>query len=161
MRDGKPEVLQIMKYLLALLTAAFIIFLLLFMSGSSRTFEEVEGEMSRTMSYSGLIRRDGLEFKKNFGLNSADYSGVMYYSPESAMSAEEVLVIRVSSTDQIEEVLNAVERRIRRRTAEFEGYLPEQTALLENACQSVRGKYIFFAVSADADQYRAAFEACL
>ena len=29
--------------------------------------------------------------KRNFGLNSADYDGVLYYAAESSMSAEEVL----------------------------------------------------------------------
>ena len=158
MKKDRTEAFRIMKYAALLLTVAYIIFLLLFVSGSTRAFEDVEADMARTLDASGLILRDGQEFKSDFGLNQEDYSGVMYYSADSAMSAEEVLIIRVESTEQVEEVLDAVERHAARKLTEFDGYLPDQAALLENAQRSVRGRYIFFAVSAEADTYRKAFE---
>jgi len=43
----------------------------------------------------------------------------------------------------------------------FEGYAPEQARLLESARQSVRGSYIFFAVSENADRYMEAFAGSL
>ena len=161
MSGRRPGSAQIIKYLLLLLIIVYTAALMFFVSGSSRSFDDVETDMRQTLASSGMTERGGQTFRQCFGLNSADYAGVMYYSAESAMSAEEVFVIRVNSTDQIEEVLDAVEARLSQRIREYEDYLPEQKTLLEEAQQSVRGRYIFYAVSAEADKYRAAFEDAL
>jgi len=50
-----------------------------------------------------------------------------------------------------------VERRIEQRRNDFDGYAPEQVQLLENAQVLVRGRFVFMAVSPDAEQYRTAF----
>lgn len=42
-----------------------------------------------------LTKMDERMLKKNFGLNSADYQGVMYYASPSSVSAAEVLLIQV------------------------------------------------------------------
>ena len=98
---------------------------------------------------------------RNFGLNSTDYEGVMYYSSESSIDAEEVLMICVKKSSQTEQVTDAVEQRLQERKKDFEGYLPEQEKLLEEAQTSVRGNYIFYVVSSKASEYRAAFDQSL
>ena len=121
----------------------------------------VEAALSSALDGSGLKKMDSQMLKRNFGLNSADYAGVMYYASESSMSAEEVLLIRVSGDSQVQEVADAVSERISSRKNAFDGYAPEQVKLLEDAQQSVRGRYVFFAVSPDAEEYRAVFDGSL
>ena len=55
----------------------------------------------------------------------------------------------------------AVEQRVQERKKDFEGYLPEQEKLLEEAQTSVRGNYIFYVVSSKASEYRTAFDQSL
>ena len=95
------------------------------------------------------------------GLNAADYAGTAYYSAESTISASEVLLIRIKSDDQIKEITDAIDKRIESRKNDFGDYLPEQAGLLDNAKQSVRGAYVFYAVSPDADAYLKAFNSSL
>lgn len=152
---------QIMKYVVFAAVLVYIAVLMAYASGSSRPFEEVEVAVSSALKDSGLKEMDSQMLKRNFGLNSADYAGVMYYASESSMSAEEVLLIRVSSDKQVQEVTDAVNERIDSRINAFEGYAPEQVKLLEDAQQSVRGRYIFFAVASDAEEYRAVFDSSL
>ena len=152
---------QIMKYIIVAVILAYIAVLMAYASGSSRPFEEVEGALSSALDGSGLKKMDSQMLKRNFGLNSADYAGVMYYASESSMSAEEVLLIRVSGDSQVQEVADAVSERISSRKNAFDGYAPEQVKLLEDAQQSVRGRYVFFAVSPDAEEYRAVFDGSL
>ena len=132
---------QIMKYVVFAAVLVYIAVLMAYASGSSRPFEEVEAAVSSALKDSGLKEMDSQMLKRNFGLNSADYAGVMYYASESSMSAEEVLLIRVSSDKQVQEVTDAVNERIDSRINAFEGYAPEQVKLLEDAQQSVRGRY--------------------
>lgn len=152
---------QIMKYIIVAAILAYIAVLMAYASGSSRPFEEVEAALSSALDGSGLKKMDSQMLKRNFGLNSADYAGVMYYASESSMSAEEVLLIRVSGDSQVQEVADAVSERISSRKNAFDGYAPEQVKLLEDAQQSVRGRYVFFAVSPDAEEYRAVFDGSL
>ena len=152
---------QIMKYIIVAVIPAYIAVLMAYASGSSRPFEEVEAALSSALDGSGLKKMDSQMLKRNFGLNSADYAGVMYYASESSMSAEEVLLIRVSGDSQVQEVADAVSERISSRKNAFDGYAPEQVKLLEDAQQSVRGRYVFFAVSPDAEEYRAVFDGSL
>ncbi len=152
---------QIMKYIIVAVILAYIAVLMAYASGSSRPFEEVEAALSSALDGSGLKKMDSQMLKRNFGLNSADYAGVMYYASESSMSAEEVLLIRVSGDSQVQEVADAVSERISSRKNAFDGYAPEQVKLLEDAQQSVRGRYVFFAVSPDAEEYRAVFDGSL
>ena len=119
---------------------------------------ESHGEVIDTTGMKKLERSDA---QAELRLNSTDYEGVMYYSSESSIDAEEVLMICVKKSSQTEQVTDAVEQRLQERKKDFEGYLPEQEKLLEEAQTSVRGNYIFYVVSSKASEYRAAFDQSL
>lgn len=50
--------------------------------------------MEASLDKENMKRQDGTALKRNFGLNAADYDGVMYYSSEFSISSEEVLLIK-------------------------------------------------------------------
>lgn len=160
-RKNRPGVPEIVKYIVFVLIIIYVVLLLLFASGSSKPFEEVSAAVSGSLDTETLTQMDDRMLKRNFGLNSADYDGVMYYASASSMSVEEVLLIRVKSRDQIQQISEAIDERIDARMDAFEGYAPDQVRLLEDAQQSVRGKYVFFAVSSRAMEYRNAFDTSL
>lgn len=161
MKKVKIHAACIMKYVVLAAILAFVVFLMLYMSGSSRSFDEVKAEVENALDMSELSEQDSAALKRSFGLNAADYTGVAYYSAESTISASEVLLIRVKSEDQIRLITDAIDKRIDSRKNDFEDYLPEQAQLLDHAGQSVRGSYVFYAVSPDADAYLKAFNSSL
>ena len=85
----------------------------------------------------------------------------MYYSSPSSISAAEVLVIQVKNDAQIENVTNAIAQRKAQRIEDYDSYLPEQVRLLEDSQESIRGRYIYIAVSSKASEYRSAFDMSL
>ena len=161
MKETKISFDRVMKYVSLAAIIAFVVILMLFMSGSSRPFDEVRAEVEKSFDTSELKEQDSSAFKRNFGLNSSEYSGVLYYASASGISAEEVLLIQVADSSQISQVTDALEEHVESRQQIFEGYAPEQARLLESARQSVRGSYIFFAVSENADRYMEAFAGSL
>ena len=161
MKETRISVDRVMKYIILGLIIAFVVVLMVFMSGSNRPFEEVQSEVEKSFDASELKEQDSAAVKRNFGLNSADYDGVMYYASESSMSVEEVLLIKVKSREQIQEVTDALDERTQARIAAFEGYGSDEVRLLEDAQQSVRGRFIFFAVSSQAGEYRSVFDSSL
>ena len=157
MRTDGFGIARVMKYVVLVLIAAFVAVLMIYASGSSRPLEEVEDAVSRSLDKSNLTLQDGAAFKRKFGLSEADYAGVMYYASEFSISAEEVLVVLVKEESQVQEVTEAIDRRVEARKNDFDGYAPEEVKLLEDAKQSVRGRYIFFAAAPKAEEYLEAF----
>ena len=83
------------SYAVLLLILGYIALLMIYVSGSNRSFSEMESSMEKVIDTTGMKKLDGQMLKRNFGLNSTDYEGVMYYSSESSIDAEEVLMICV------------------------------------------------------------------
>ena len=157
MTEKRQRMISAMKYILLVIIVGYLVILMLYASGSKRTFSEVSKALSSVLDSKELVQMDDQMLKRNYGLNSADYKGVLYYSSPSSISAAEVLVIQVKNDAQIENVTNAIAQRIE----DFDSYLPEQVKLLEDSQESIRGRYIFFAVSSKASEYRSAFDKSL
>lgn len=157
MSQWKKITIRAMRYVTFLLIVGFVALLLIYTSGSNRPFEEVEKAVEESLDKENMVRQDGSALKRNFGLNAADYDGVMYYSSEFSISSEEVLLIKVKSEAQTAKVSGAIEERIKTRMNDFEGYAPEAVQLLEDAKQRVRGKYIFFTAAPKAEKYLEVF----
>lgn len=161
MRSGKNEFAGIMKYVSFVLIIAFVVLLMMYVSGSSKPYEKVRESVESVLDKGSLTEQSMTALKRNFNLNAADYAGVMYYSTGANISAEEILLVKVKNDGQIQKVTEAVEQRIESRINDFEGYAPDEVRLLEDARQSVRGNYIFYACSPEADTYMSAFNSSL
>lgn len=73
------------------------------------------------------------------------------------MEVDELLVVKMKSTDQTETVESAVEKRVEQQKESFEGYGAEQTALLSNHVLEIKGQYVFFGVSKNAQLWESEF----
>lgn len=143
MTEKRQRMISAMKYILLVIIVGYLVILMLYASGSKRTFSEVSKAVSSVLDSKELVQMDDQMLKRNYGLNSADYKGVLYYSSPSSISAAEVLVIQVKNDAQIENVTNAIAQRKAQRIEDFDSYLPEQVKLLEDSQESIRGRYIF------------------
>lgn len=161
MRTGRPGKHAVLKYVVLAVIFIYIALLMVFTSGSNKPFKEVAVSMENALGQSDLQKMDGQALKRYYGLNSADYDGVLLYSAQSSMSAEEVLLIKVKDDSQVQEVTDAIDEYLQTQREDFEGYAPEEVKLLDDAQRSVRGDYIFLAVSGEAQRYKEAFDASL
>ena len=123
--------------------------------------EEGEGEATDPSSgeetgvFDGMGQATALDFKRIFGLNAEDYEGVAYFKPISQM--EELLIVKLASSEQEEALEEAVEERIDNQKTSFDGYGVAQCALLEKAIVKTKGNFLFYCVSPDAEQHYQAF----
>ena len=117
--------------------------------------------MSSVLDSKELVQMDDQMLKRNYGLNSADYKGVLYYSSPSSISAAEVLVIQVKNDAQIENVTNAIAQRKAQRIEDFDSYLPEQVEAFRGLTGKYSWKIYLFAVSSKASEYHSAFDKSL
>ena len=156
-RTRKPGLAEVLKYFVLAAMIAYISFLMVFTSGSTKPFEEIEKAVEASVDMKNMKKADVQGLKRYYGLNSADYDGVMLYISESSISTEEISLIKIKDDGQMQQVKEAAEERIESRKNDFEGYAPEQAQLLSQAQVSVRGKYLFVAVAPKAESYKDAF----
>ncbi len=155
------RVAAIGKWLVVVLILGYVALLLWFTGGSTKPFEEVAQAVESQLDTENLVKRDVQALKRYFGLNGADYAGVLYYSSEFSISAEEVLIIEAEFETQVQEIRDAVEARLESRKENFSDYAPKQAMMIEQAAVLVRGKYVFVAVSPDAERYADVFRKSL
>ncbi|MDD2979324.1 MAG: DUF4358 domain-containing protein [Hespellia sp.] len=149
--------IEIGKYVITALMLGYVVFLLLGTGGSTKAFDKVEKSVENGIQVDTLTKASRQEIKRYYGLNSADYEGVMLYVSNSSTSAEETLLVEVKEEKQLQEVEQAIQARIANRKAAFDGYAQNQVDLLDNAVTYVRGRFIFFTVSKDASANKKVF----
>lgn len=159
--SGRHRLTEIMKYAMVIVIIAYIVLLMLYTSGSTRPFSKIQGAVEKVLDTKNLMKADRQGLKRYYGLNSADYDGVMLYTSKASLSAEEVLLIKVKNDGQVNEVKESIKKRLKSRKNDFEGYAPKQAQMIDQAQLSIRGKYIFLAVSPKAQQYKEAFSKSL
>jgi len=147
------RMLDVCKYSLLLLVLLYLIFIVIPTGGSARVFEEVSEPIAIRVREEGLEPVSPQGFQQAYGIHRDDLEGVMLYVNGFRFSAEEVLLIQVSSLNQVDEVRDKIEQRIAKRLQEFGNHLPEQVAFLEEARIVVRGTYIFLAIGPNAEEF--------
>lgn len=160
-KNKRTMPVAVLKYVAAAAIVGYVALLLLNISGSTKPFDEVKSAVENSLNTENLTEQGSQALKRYYGLNSEEYDGVLYYSSEFSISAEEVLLVCVKDDSQVQEVREAAEARIEDRLNDFEGYAPEEVQLLEEARLLVRGKYIFLAVAPEADVYADVFATSL
>lgn len=153
----KVEWTDVFKYAVMLLIIVYVVMLMQRAGGTTKSYEAIEESVVSAIDQETLEEVNELGFKKSYGLSKADYDGVLLYSSASSMQADEVLLVKVKRADQMSAVQGAVEEYVENRLNDFKGYAPDQVELLNNHVMVIRGDYLFFAVSADAEKYREAF----
>jgi len=149
----KKRILDVCKFPLLLLVVLYLIYVVIPTGGSVRAFAEVSEPIAIRSREASLESVNPQGFQQIYGIHRDDLAGVMLYVNEFRFSVEEVLLIQVSSLEQIDEVRDVIENRIARRLQEFDNHLPEQVVFLEEARVVVRGTYIFLAIGPNAEEF--------
>ncbi len=89
--------------------------------------------------------------EKLYGLNAEDVESAAFYTNTNA-TAEEIAVIKVSSEDKLQAVIDAFNQRVADQKEACENYLPDEMPKLEAAVIKSSGCYAVLCVSEDSDQ---------
>ena len=68
---------------------------------------------------------------------------------DTNMGAKEFLIVKMTSTDQYNTVESAMNSRVETQKGIFEGYAPEQYAMVENYELCHEGNYVLLVISED------------
>ena len=147
--------------LCVVLTIVFVFFVTRKVPVSDKTVDEIAARLTESFDTSELTLRSGGEFKKTFLLSAGDYDGVVYYSADSIMDVRELLVVRLKDESQSQQLVNVIKSRAEDKIVLFNGYAPEEEALLGSyVLESSRG-FVLFAVCSNPDKVLESFKEAL
>ena len=152
---------RFMAILCAVLTMAFVFFVTRQAPVSDKTAEKIAAQLTESFDTEGLTLRSGGEFKKTFLLSAGDYDGVVYYSADSVMDVRELLLVRLKDESQSQELTEVLKKRIEDKIVLFNGYAPEEEALLGSYVLESSQGFVLFAVCSHPDKVLETFKEAL
>lgn len=149
------------KISLLVFLAVFLVLLCFSGNYKDKPVFVIEQAMFPTKGISSLTKGSDNDLRRCYGLSAEDYDGYFLYLSESTMAVDELLVVKLKDSSQAAAVEEQIEGRLNSQIDAFDGYGAEQTALLKAHVLERMGNYIFFAVSEEADSWKADFVSCI
>lgn len=161
-RNG--AVLMLIKIKEFLLVGLFIVFILFI--NKQTVFVEVDmetitKELSKEAGLEEMQEFSASRAKADLGINVNDYKAVAYYGHESIMECETLLIICLNDGSQGDELIERIEKQRIGLMNLFQSYAPDQYELLANSILDIKGNYVFYIVSENAEDIAQLFVDCI
>lgn len=160
-KETSPVTFTIAKYLILLAIIGFVALTIRSKHQTSAPFEQVSTAVENAINKATMHDVGRKAFRRYYNLNEAEFEGILLYQSVSGMSADEILLVKVNSQEQAEQVRAAVESRRQARINDFGTYAPEESQTMENALILVEGEYVLFAATDQQDDIKKAFQESL
>jgi hypothetical protein len=121
----------------------------------------IEERIKNAVPLEHMVKGDRNKLNKLYDLKGDEVQDFVLYTAESNVEANELAVIKVNHENQADRVKDNIMNRIEAQKIKLKDYRPEQFFLVEKHVLKVKGMYILFTVSKDADQIEAAFKQAL
>lgn len=141
---------RVIEIICVVFLVCFIFFISREDSYSDNTVQEVAENVSMEINIDDLTSFKKNKIKKEFGIDFDGIDSCVYYASDAVMNVEELLVIKLKEGAKADSITEKIETRVKDKQVLFEGYAPEQSALLKNYVLSVSHGFIFYAVGEEA-----------
>ena len=133
-----------------IICVVFLIFFIFFVSleepYSDKSVKDVVDAVSAEINIEDLKSYKKNKIKEEFGIEFQNVDSCAYYASDSVMNVEELLVIKLKEGAKADSITEKIENRVKDKQVLFEGYAPEQSALLKNYILIYQKGFIFYAV---------------
>jgi hypothetical protein len=133
-----------------IICVVFLVFFIFLISAddkySDKTVKEVVNAVSAEVDMEDLTSFKKNKVKEEFGIEFQNVDSCAYYASDSVMNVEELLVIKLKEGAKADSITEKIENRVKDKQVLFEGYAPEQSALLKNYILIYQKGFIFYAV---------------
>ena len=128
---------------------------------SDKTLKEVSAAVTATIDTKGLKKQKEMQIKKELSLTTESFDGIYYIKSEDIMDVREILIIKLKENQTSDEAIEKIEKRLKNKQTLFEGYAPQQSAMLKDYCLKQKAGFIFYAVHNDKETALSAFNKIL
>lgn len=151
---NRKTILNIAEGVLMVCLLIFIITAVSRNSSGNAPFSSVKEEMSRLCTAAGLLEKDDRAVKSSFDYVPSEY---IYYKSNDIMDVRELFIAKAADDDEMDRIIEAAAHRLAVQIENFTGYGTNQLEKLEHAILMQKGKYYFYAVGDEADEWQSNF----
>ena len=148
----------------AAVKAAFIAVLIIFLAAvydmndaRNVPMRDIENSLKAKTDIEELKKCNTRELLEFVGIDYSGYSEVLYYKSRVALDVTELCIVKAHSRNDLNDVQDAVEKRVDSQINTYRDYGPKQVNQLKNAVITKRGKYLFYCVADEAEKYEEVF----
>ena len=137
---------RIFEIICVVLLICFIFFISREEPYSDKSVRDVVDAVSAEINIEELKSYNKNKIQEEFDIEFQDIDSYAYYASDSVMNVEELLVIKLKEGAKADNITEKIEQRVKDKQVLFEGYAPEQSAMLKNYVLIYQKGFIFYAV---------------
>lgn len=137
---------RIFEIICVVLLICFIFFISREEPYSDKSVRDVVDAVSAEINVEELKSYNKNKIQEEFDIEFQDIDSYAYYASDSVMNVEELLVIKLKEGAKADNITEKIEQRVKDKQVLFEGYAPEQSAMLKNYVLIYQKGFIFYAV---------------
>ncbi len=134
----------IKKVVFGLILLAFLFYVYSDQNAKDVSMDKIKEALVKDEAVAAMEEGTARDVMHYFGIDVNSYEGVIYFKGTEALSVNELLIVKGSSRDAVSPVRDAIDSRVDAQIKTFEGYGPEQVALLNDHIVFQKGNYIFY-----------------
>ena len=137
---------RVFEIICVVLLICFIFFISREEPYSDKSVREVVDAVSAEINIEDLKSYEKNKIQEEFDIEFQDIDSYAYYASDSVMNVEELLVIKLKEGAKADNITEKIEQRVKDKQVLFEGYAPEQSAMLKDYVLIYQKGFIFYAV---------------
>lgn len=145
------------KAFFVIVLAVFLICIYTGQNADDVPMEKIEQQLKENTALTEMSKCSNRMLMQFYSLDYEQFDEYIYYKSSQALSVEELLIVKVKDTSDLDSVRDAVESRIQSQIKTYEGYGPQQVAMLKNAVVMTRGNYLFCCIADKPEVYKEVF----
>ncbi len=128
---------------------------------STVPFKTVAKSVINVCDLKELKKRDKLEIKRKFSIDTTDYKSFVYYSSDTVMDVRELLIISADSKEQIKSIKEKLSKYVDEKAQLFEGYAPKESELISSHVLNEKKGFLLFYIGGEKEKVVSAFSESL
>lgn len=152
---------RIAEIICIVILVVFIGFLSKEETTSDKTAKEVAKAVFSAVDTSDLKKQSELQIKKELSLSVDSFDGMYFIKSDDIMDVREIIIIKLKDGASSDEAIQKIKKRLEDKQTLFEGYAPEQSAMLQNYVLKQKAGFVFYAVLTDKEAALSAFNKIL
>lgn len=139
------------KVVFLIVLAFFLIFVYWTESAKDVPMSNIEKTLLKNKYVEEMKVQTPRELERYMQISGSNYDGFFYARSVNNLAVDEVLIVKVKSREQLNNLQDAIDARLKQQITNYQGYAPGQVSMLKNAKTFTKGNYIFYCVSKKPD----------
>jgi multidrug efflux pump subunit AcrB len=148
---------ELLIYFCSFILTVGILTKLAFQEKKDPSISQIVSSVYSKLDKSTVEKSGADELKKLYNISPSEVEDYVLFAPKSNMDANEFLVLRESSSNKTDQLINKLNTHLKAQQDTFVDYAPKQYSIVKNGSVEEIGKYIILVSAPNAKEIEAAY----